>query len=201
MDGRAALHAPISGFVGTGAQRAMAQMRAGKTIVTRYQRWPYREYVDREMSLYGAPEAFDLLERAFMSLRKPRATRVEMPTVSPSAAAPSRSSQLLSATQRAQNETYSEFQVERRATLQPGNPTSQYPPMLRSANVEGEVLAQFVVDTAGRVDMSTFHVLKSTHDLFTQAVKDVLPQLKFSPAEAGGRKVRQLVQLAFPFTR
>ena len=50
-------------------------------------------------------------------------------------------------------------------------PDPQYPPMLRSANVVGEVLAQFVVDTAGRVDMSTFHILKSTHDLFTQAVK------------------------------
>ena len=40
--------------------------------------------------------------------------------------------------------------------------------MLRSANVEGEVLAQFVVDTTGRADMSTFKVLKSTHELFTQ---------------------------------
>ena len=53
----------------------------------------------------------------------------------------------------------------------PGQPAPRYPDMLRSANVEGEVLAQFVVDTTGRADMSTFKVLKSTHDLFTNAVK------------------------------
>jgi protein TonB len=61
------------------------------------------------------------------------------------------------------------------------------------------VLAQFVVDTLGRADMSTFHVLKSTDSLFTQAVYAALPRYQFTPAELGGRNVRQLVQMPFQF--
>ena len=72
--------------------------------------------------------------------------------------------------------------------------------MLRSANVEGEVLAQFVVDTTGRADMGTFKVLKSSHDLFTNSVRAALPQMRFYAAEIGGRKVKQLVQMPFQFT-
>jgi periplasmic protein TonB len=97
------------------------------------------------------------------------------------------------------NQTYFEFQVEKQVAPAPGNPAPRYPDMLRSANVEGEVLAQFVVDTSGRAEMSQFKVIKSSHDLFTTAVKNVLPQMKFYPAEVGGRKVRQLVQMPFVF--
>jgi len=97
------------------------------------------------------------------------------------------------------NTTYFEFQVEKQVTSYPGNQPPRYPDMLRSANVEGEVLAQFVVDTTGKADMSQFKVLKSTHDLFTNAVKAALPNMKFYPAEVGGRKVRQLVQMPFQF--
>jgi len=97
------------------------------------------------------------------------------------------------------NQTYFEFQVEKQVAPAPGNPAPRYPDMLRSANVEGEVLAQFVVDTTGRAEMSQFKVIKSSHDLFTTAVKNVLPQMKFYPAEVGGRRVRQLVQMPFVF--
>jgi protein TonB len=98
------------------------------------------------------------------------------------------------------NQTYFEFQVEKQVSSYPGNPAPRYPDMLRSANVEGEVLAQFVVDTTGRADMSTFKVLKATHDLFTNAVRSSLPQMKFYPAEVGGKKVKQLVQMPFQFS-
>src|SRR5439155_22277261 len=91
------------------------------------------------------------------------------------------------------DQTYFEFQVEKQVQPMPGNITPRYPDMLRSANVEGEVLAQFVVDTTGRADMATFKVLKETHAMFTQAVKAALPNMKFYPAEVGGRKVKQLV--------
>jgi periplasmic protein TonB len=42
--------------------------------------------------------------------------------------------------------------------------------------------------------------MKSDHDLFTNAVRNVLPQYRFFPAELGGRKVKQLVQMPFQFT-
>lgn len=91
-----------------------------------------------------------------------------------------------------------EFQVEKAAAPRE-DITPKYPEMLRTGNVEGEVQAQFVVDTSGRVEMNTFKVLKSTNDLFTSAVKNAVSQSRFIPAEAGGRKVKQLVQRPFIF--
>jgi protein TonB len=98
------------------------------------------------------------------------------------------------------NQTYFEFQVEKQVAPYPTNQAPRYPDMLRSANVEGEVLAQFVVDTTGHADMREFKILKSTHDLFTAAVKSALPQMRFYPAEVGGHKVKQLVQMPFQFS-
>ena len=98
------------------------------------------------------------------------------------------------------SQTYFEFQVEKQVAPASGNPSPRYPDMLRSANVEGEVIAQFVVDQNGKADMSTFKVLKSSHDLFTAAVKNVLPNMRFLPAEVGGSKVKQLVQMPFVFS-
>ena len=98
-----------------------------------------------------------------------------------------------------QDQPYFEFQVEKPVVPAPGNAGPRYPEILKSANVEGEVLAQFVVDTTGRVEMGTFKVLKSSHDLFTQAVKTSLQNAKYLAAEVGGKKVKQLVQQPFQF--
>lgn len=98
------------------------------------------------------------------------------------------------------DQTYFEFQVEKQVAPVPGNAPPRYPDMLRSANVEGEVLAQFVVDTTGRAELSTFKVLKSSHDLFTNAVRAALSNMRFYAAEVGGRKVKQLVQMPFQFS-
>ena len=97
------------------------------------------------------------------------------------------------------DQPYFEFQVEKQVAAMPNNPPPRYPDMLRSANVEGEVRAQFVVDTTGRAEMNTFKVLKSSHDLFTNSVKSALANMHFYPAEVGGRKVKQLVQMPFVF--
>jgi protein TonB len=98
------------------------------------------------------------------------------------------------------DQPYFEFQVEKQVQQVPGTGNLRYPDMLRSANVEGEVLAQFVVDTTGRVEAGSFKVLKSSHDLFTAAVRSALPNMRFYPAEVGGRKVKQLVQQPFTFS-
>lgn len=97
------------------------------------------------------------------------------------------------------DQPYFEFQVEKPAAQIPGGPQPRYPDILRSGGVEGEVLVQFVVDTTGRAEMNTFKVLKTGHDLFTAAVRNVLPQMRFIAAEVGGRKVKQLVQQPFVF--
>ena len=57
------------------------------------------------------------------------------------------------------------------------------------------------VNTAltGRVEVATFKVITSTHDLFAASVRRALPAMRFLPAEVGGRKVKQLVQQPFVF--
>jgi len=98
------------------------------------------------------------------------------------------------------DQPYFDFQVEKPVVMAPGSQGPAYPDMLRSAGIEGQVLAQFVVDTTGRADMGTFKALKSDNDLFTTAVKNALARMRFLPAEVGGRKVKQLVQQPFQFS-
>ena len=75
----------------------------------------------------------------------------------------------------------------------------RYPSMLRSAAIQGEVNARFIVDTTGRVEAGSLVVLETDHELFTASVRAALPAMRFAPAEAGGRKVRQLVEQRFVF--
>ena len=98
-----------------------------------------------------------------------------------------------------ENQTYFEYQVEKPVMAVNGSPTPRYPDILKSAGVEGEVVVAFVVDTTGRADVSSLKILKSTHELFSAAVRTALPTMRFLPAEVGGKKVKQLVQQPFVF--
>lgn len=89
--------------------------------------------------------------------------------------------------------------AERGALALAGNPRPRYPEVLRAAALEGTVLAEFVVDRSGAIEMATVQIIASDHPLFERAVRDILPHLRFLPAEAGGRKVRQLVRQPFEF--
>lgn len=102
--------------------------------------------------------------------------------------------------QQSPDQPYFEFQVEKPVVSAPGSPGPTFPEMLKSSGVEGQVLAQFVVDTTGRAEINTFKVLKSDHQLFELAVKNALPRMRFLPAEVGGKKVKQLVQQPFQFS-
>jgi protein TonB len=77
---------------------------------------------------------------------------------------------------------------------------SRPPGKLRTAAIEGTVLAQFVVDTTELAGMNTFKVLKSNNDLFSNFVKAALLIVQSSPAEVGGRKVKHLVAQTIQFT-
>src|ERR1043166_6723870 len=54
-----------------------------------------------------------------------------------------------------------DFQVEKPAASNPSNQPPSYPNQLRAANIEGQVVAKFVVDTSGRADMRTFEIVKT----------------------------------------
>lgn len=75
----------------------------------------------------------------------------------------------------------------------------RYPESLRQARIDGRVLIRFVVDTAGAIDLASVQVLSSTHELFTRAVRDILPAFRFKPAEVGGHRVRSLAEMPFEF--
>jgi TonB family protein len=71
------------------------------------------------------------------------------------------------------------------------------------ANVEGDVRLRFTVDTEGRPVMSTLSVVNSTHPALTDAVKRVIPSMRFEPAKSGGpdpKAVTEVVQLGFVFS-
>jgi periplasmic protein TonB len=90
--------------------------------------------------------------------------------------------------------------VERQVELRPGSAPPVYPVALRNAGIEGKVVAIFVVDQMGRAEDSTVKFVSSDNRLFEDAVRTALERMRFVPAEAGGRTVRQLVQMPFVFT-
>jgi len=75
----------------------------------------------------------------------------------------------------------------------------RYPESLRQAGLGGRVLIRFIVDTAGKIDMSSVQVLESANDGFSRSVRDVLPQFRFKPSELNGKRVRSLAEMPFEF--
>jgi protein TonB len=94
---------------------------------------------------------------------------------------------------------FREDQVEKQVAVLPGGSPPRYPEALRIAGVEGEVFAVFVVDERGRVEAESVRFLHSANELFESEVRATLGDMRFAPAEVGGRKVRQLVQMPFVF--
>ena len=95
---------------------------------------------------------------------------------------------------------YTASQVDEPVVAMPGSPGPRYPEMFRAAGVQGEVVATFVVDTTGRADPASFMILRETDAVFGSAVRNALSAMRFIPAKAGGRKVKQQVQQPFVFT-
>ena len=91
------------------------------------------------------------------------------------------------------------IEVDTVATRLPESAAPRYPAELLEQRVEGQAIVQFVVDTTGRADATSFAVIVSSHPGFTQSVRDALPGMKFTPARIGTTKVRQLVELPFTF--
>jgi protein TonB len=95
--------------------------------------------------------------------------------------------------------TWDAHAVEVPVRPDPRNPSPSYPEMLRVAGIGGRVLAEFVVDTTGRVRPGSFVVVSATHELFTMSVRRTVASLRFTPALVQGRRVPQRVQLPFEF--
>jgi len=81
----------------------------------------------------------------------------------------------------------------------PDAPTPRYPQALREAGIEGQVVLEFVVDTAGRVDRGSIRVIASPADAFVVSIRDALAATRYHPALVGDHRVRQLVHQEFVF--
>lgn len=75
----------------------------------------------------------------------------------------------------------------------------RYPDALRQAGIAGRVVARFVVDSTGRIDMRSVQFIESAHPLFTAAVADVLPSFRFRPSRIGNHAVSSLGEMPFEF--
>jgi hypothetical protein len=74
-----------------------------------------------------------------------------------------------------------------------------YPDALFDAGIGGSVLAEFIVDSDGSVNLETFSVIVASHPSFTDAVQRALEQAIYIPAVRQGYPVQQVVQHEFKF--
>ena len=75
--------------------------------------------------------------------------------------------------------------------------------LLRSGRREGKVVVRFMVNELGKVDVASIIVEQSDHDLFTDAVREVLTRFRFEPAYTLGpvsKPVAAWVSVPFRFT-
>lgn len=95
-------------------------------------------------------------------------------------------------------ETFVEAEVD--DPVRPLNiPKPRYPPVLQQAGIAGSVDVQYVVDTLGRAEGSSFRVLRSTNKAFEDPARDAILAGTFKPARIRGQAVRQLVQQRISF--
>jgi TonB family protein len=97
------------------------------------------------------------------------------------------------------DDAYSTVEVDSLAFIDPTSVAPEYPEALSERHVEGGARFRFVIDSTGLIDMSTVRVMTSTHKLFTKAVLDAMPRMKYRPARIGSSPVRLLVEQAFSF--
>lgn len=99
----------------------------------------------------------------------------------------------------ASNASYDEAEVDVAVRPLGGAPVPKYPERLRSAHVEGRVNVRFIVGTNGRVEGGSIKILDSPDPAFSEEVRRALLATRYSAAQAGGKKVRQIVEQTFTF--
>ena len=90
-------------------------------------------------------------------------------------------------------------QVDRPAEPVPPMPQFKYPEELQQKGIGGKAIADFVIDTAGLVDMTSIEVRESSDSRITEGVCHYLAASRFNPAVKGGVNVRVQRELPFNF--
>jgi protein TonB len=79
-------------------------------------------------------------------------------------------------------------------------PLPEYPRMMQQANIEGQVLLQFVVETDGHVTSGSIETMSSSHRAFEGPARDMIARCLFRPGRVRASPVRVLVQMPILFT-
>ena len=87
-------------------------------------------------------------------------------------------------------------QVPEPVAYDPAPIPRRLPPGVVGPDGRAEVRIKVLVDTLGRANMKTFKVVRSTHPVLTQHVRDAVSQWKFRPAKVGGCKVPRVFNWA-----
>jgi TonB family protein len=84
-------------------------------------------------------------------------------------------------------------------------PAPLYPPLLREAGIEGDVVLEFLVDATGRVDSGSIVVIpgaEKVHVAFERPAADVIRAARYQPAVINGTptalRIRQTVSFRIP---
>ncbi len=78
-------------------------------------------------------------------------------------------------------------------------PIPAYPPRLREAGIQGQVIIEAVVDTLGRVEPGSIRVVSSDYPDFEAAATASIRAALFRPARVFGHGVRVLVRVPVTF--
>jgi TonB family protein len=89
--------------------------------------------------------------------------------------------------------------VDSGAVRDPQSAAPAYPKDMEERGVEGAVRVRFVVDSTGRIDLSTIRILDATNESFAREVRSALHDMRFRPAMIGSHPVRQLSEQGFAF--
>jgi TonB family protein len=81
----------------------------------------------------------------------------------------------------------------------PGNPGPHYPARAELGRAAGEVVTQFTIGPDGRARPESLLIMRSTHPLFSLAVREALPSMRFLPATRLGIPVETSVIQQFQF--
>jgi protein TonB len=78
-------------------------------------------------------------------------------------------------------------------------PAPKYPPVLQQVGLSGRVVLQFIVDTTGRVESASIHIMESSNEGFEPPAREAVAGAIFHPARLGPRPVRQLARQGVRF--
>jgi TonB family protein len=80
-----------------------------------------------------------------------------------------------------------------------GDLKPRYPEQLRAADLNGEVVVEYVIDSNGRVLANSIRTIRSDHPAFTRSVREALLTARFRPGRRAGRSVAVLVRQRIRF--